>query len=681
MDEEKAQAILHGLLSDAVSYVDEELSPEREKATNYYLGKPFGNEEEGRSQVVITEVRDAVQGVLPSLLEVFFGPERVVEFIPRRAEDVEAAKQASEYIPWVFQEKLGGFLKTHAVLKDGLVRKLGIFKWDWKDTTEVTAHRLEDITPEELELLGGDPEITITRAEQKTAEDGSLVFDVEFTRKVVDGEPEVWPVPPEEFLYDREARSLDEAILVGHRTEKTRGELIALGVEEKVIEEWGHRDMSLLDNEERLARQFPDTSHQQNPEAGEANAKILYVEAYVKLDYDGDGINELRKICTIGPSYKIVKNVPVDERPFALYCPDPEPHTITGQSFADRVMDMQLLGSALTRGMMDSLSMSIFPRMAYVDGQVSVADILNTEIGAPIRMAQIGAVQPLDIPFVGKEVLPILQHKDEIVERRTGQNKGAMGLDADALQSSTRQAVGAAVTAAQMQTKLLARIFAEQTLKPLFRGLLRLYVKHRPRATIMRLRNEWVPVDPRTWTADMDLEVNVALGIGDRELKIQTLQGIAEKQENLLMQLGLANPLVGLQEYRNTLARAIELMGWKDVSSFVREIPPGWQPPEPQTQQQSPEMLLAQAQIQIEQMKTQRELLIKEAELKLKEREVQLKDDRERDRQAAEIQLKIKELELKYQAELVEAQIRADIERERLTSQAGPNESGSDSTV
>lgn len=664
MDDAELQGEIQALIKGAQDFVTQELSPERAQATAYYKGDKFGNEEEGRSQVVLTEVRDAVLGVMPSLLRVLFGPEKVVEFRARRAENERQAQQATDTVDYVFTEENPGFMATHAVLKDGLVRRMGIFKWGWEEGSR-RAYRLEALDQAQLEILAAEDGLDFTRVEDR----GDGLFNADFTRVAEDGCARVWPVPPEEFLFSREARDLVQAPLVAHQTHKTRGELLAMGVSPEDLDAHGGADPALEQSEEELARN-PAQTIGTAAEAGEANERILYTEAYPYLDYDGDGVAELRKVCTIGPAHFVVYNKPCDERPFSIFVPDPEPHTIVGQSFADRVMDLQKLKSTLMRCTLDSLAAAIFPRTAYVEGQVNPQDIMNTEIGAPIRVRAPGMIQPVVTPFLGEEAFPILQYLDEVREGRTGQNKGAMGLDADALQSSSANAVGAAVTASQQQTELLARIFVEMAFKPMFRGLLKLLVKHQPRSKAIRLRGEWVEVDPRVWDANMDASVNVALGTGLTTEKIASLMAIAAKQEQILSLLGPSNPLVTVQMYRNTLARIVALQGFKDTESFFAVVPEGWQPPQAGAPAPSPEQVLAQAQLQIEQMRAQRELAIKEAELQMKRDEMRLRDDRERDKHAADIQLRVLELEMKYKQQADRAALDAAIERERMTTQA-----------
>lgn len=684
MDVDEVRTKIGAILQDCITYVDSELSPARAKATDYYNGEPFGNEEEGRSQVVITEVRDVVRGVVPSLLRVVFGPEQVVEFVPKRADAAEGAAQATDYIQHCFVEENQGFLKTHSVLKDGLVRKLGVYKWYWEDTPPKAYSML--LAESKLQYLAASDEIELTKVEQKTAAKPSddpnvppteATYEVDLVHSPHDGTVRVETVPGEEFLFDRNARDRDNCVIMAHRMEKTRGELLELGLDEELIEEWGHRDLSLEGNVERISRDesVGNVNAHQLP-AGEANEKILYIESYVNLDVDGDGIAELRRVCTIGPSFHPANGdggEPCDERPFAFFCPDPEPHTILGLSFADLVQDIQLVQSSLVRSTLDSLAASIFPRLAYVEGQASVADIMNTSIGAPLRMRNLNAVMPIEIPFKGAEALPIINMFNEISERRTGRSGGTIGLDADALQSSTKEAVGAAVQASQESTELLARIFAEMTLKPLFMGMYRLFVQHQPQARTVRLRGKWVDVDPAAWDADMDVTVNVALGGSSVLEKIQMLVDTAAKMEAIFTTYGPDNPLCTVAQYRNVLAKIAELRGEKDTTKFWKVVDPNWQPPQPAAPQPSPEQVIAQAQLQIEQMRTQKELEIKQAELQLKQAELQFKQQQSQAdheiqlrQMAMENELKLLQINAQFKSDTTEQQAQVEAEQNRL---------------
>lgn len=669
MDAEELQTLVHGVLTDSVEYVDTELSPGRAQATEYYLGQPIGNEEEGRSQFVMTEVRDGVQAVLPSLLRMFFSsPDRVVEFVPRGPTDVQGAKQRTDYVQYVFTEDNAGFLVLHAAFKDALIRKIGVIKWGWDATPVMTAHDLDGVTQSQLEAITADDANDLTEVEETApaTETTEAVHKVSFTRTERDGRPWVKCIPPEELLITRETREVEGALMIGHRTDKTRGDLIAMNIDEKEIDaaiESGRT--ALKDSIEETARRgvVHEDSAGVDPEAGEANEKLTLVEAYMNLDIAGKGTTQLYKVLTVGAAYHVVgEPEPVDDVPFAIGCPDPEPHTLVGGSWADRLMDLQRVNSSVVRATLDSLALSIFPRTAYEEGQVSVEDILNTEIGAPIRMRKAGAVVPFAHPFTGEKAFPFFELFKSIKEGRTGQGQGPSGLDADALQSSTPGAVEAATTAAQEHKELLARLFAETLVKPMFRGLYRLLAKHKPKSRMVKLSNTWVAVDPSTWGAECDVTVNVALGQTAKAQRIAVLDAAAAKQELILQTLGPQNPMVSLTQYSSTLIRAMELNGFPDAEgAFFTRVPEGWTPPAPQgPPPPTPEQTLAQASLEVEKIKSMRALTIKERELELKEKQLDQDHAREAQRLAAEMELKRYELELKYHADITSQKMNQD---------------------
>jgi hypothetical protein len=661
MDKADLQSIMHGLLSDAEALVDGELSPKRAQATDYYLGKPFGNESDGRSQFVVTEVRDTIHGMIPSLMRIFTGPDRVVEYQPRKASSVQIAEQATDYAQYVLMEDNAGFLKIRSVLMDGMVRKLGVFKWYWEESTK-RSQREEDITQEQLTALAARDDVTLTSIEED-GDDDAKTFTVEYTVKT-EGRLCIETLPPEEFIFNRGARDPEEALLLGHRSNKKRGDLLAMGIKEKDLEEHGGESERLDLNVEAVERNATvNTQIKQDPEAGEANDDILYTEAYVYLDVDGDGETELRKICTIGTNHFVVVNEPADERPFALFCPIPEPHTMLGQSIADITMDLQLVKSSIVRSMNDSLALSIFPRMGFLEGFVSVEDLLNTEIGAPIRMRKENAITPVSHPFTGQSAMPVLEYFDGVSENRTGRSKGAMGLDADALQSTTKQGVDASVNATQEQTEMLARIFAEQTLKPLFKGIYRNLVKYKPADRLVKLRGEYVTISTMSWDADMDVTVNVALGTSNVEKRLGAISQIIAEQKEILTTLGPVNPITSLAQYTRALRLATQLAGFRDPSQFFTQVPDGWQPP-PQQPQPSPEQILAQTQVQIEQMRMQKDLQIKQAELTLKQQAQAFEQDLKIREMANDFVLRRYQIDAQFKTAFTQANLEADAAQE-----------------
>lgn len=667
MDAEEFRSVVSQALQQSVQYVDTELSPERALATDYYLGKPFGNEEDGRSQVVLTEVRDTSDGMLPDILRVAFPPgEHAVEFAPNTAAAVAEAEQKTDYVRYVFEQDNNGFLRAMDVLKDGFVRKIGIFKYGWDDSVSTKSYKQEGISEDALKLLASDETVTLTKGGTTKRPDG--LFDVNLTRTAPAGRAWVDSVPPEEFVFNRQARRLDKALLVAHRTDKTRGQLLAMGIKRKDIDDHAggspDTDITLKGNAEEIARRdiagvgrSSGFGYTTDPDMGTANQKILYTEAWMTIDFDGDGIAELRRICTIGTQYYPVKNDPADDIPFAIFTPYPEPHTLIGGSVADRTMDIQRINSSIMRAILDSGAASIFPRTVYLEGQASAADIMNTAIGAPIRERVLNAVRTLDMPFTGAAMLPVLGVMQEISERRTGRSKGSDGLDADALQSTGPEAAKAVINGSQAQTEMLARVFAEMTLKDLFKGLAKLLSAHQSQARMMRLRGQWVEVNPKLWEHDLDVQVNVALGTMHTEKKIATLVSVAADQKELAAATGgMMSPVVSLPKILNTRAKVLALQGIKDFGNYYNELPPNWQPPAPTAPPPDPEALWVQAEKEMNHTKVMKELAIKQDELQLKREEMQWNQQFELRKLASDIAIK------KYIADAANAQSASEAE-------------------
>ena len=688
MDDSELQGIITSDLEDAVSYIDSDLSPIRAKGTEYYRGDPFGNEEEGRSQVVAMEVRDTVSAMMPSLMRVFFSTENVVEFLPRGPEDVKGAQQATDYANLIFSSDNNGFMTTYAIFKDALVRKCGIAKYYWEDEEKVRIEEYSGLDDQTLQILSQenaevkivvsypDPSISQEMIDQVNAQAAAagqpapqvpMIHDVQIKRIVKDGRVRIMAVPPEELVIDRRARSFEDAALIAHRQMLTVAELISMGYDEDEVRD-NLTSNDLDSNEEFLARQPLNNITGNNNTTNPMMQRVLYVEAYSRVDYDGDGIPELRKICCMGSGYNIVRNLPAAYIPFVDFPCDPEPHTspLESMSIFDITHDLQEIKSEILRNTLDSLAQSIHPRTAIVEGQVNIDDVLNNETGAVIRMRAPGMVQPFNIPFVGQAAFPMLDYVDQIKEDRTGMSKAAMGLNADALQSSTKAAVAATISASQGRIELTSRILAEG-MKKLFKGILFLITTHQDKPRMVRLRNDWVQIDPRAWDNSMDVSINIGLGQGDVNERLQGLMMIMQKQEQALSTMGADNPFVTMTQFSRTLRKIVELSGFRDASQYFKDVPEGYMPPEkPKTP--TPEQVLAQVQAESIQADIQK----KAAELELRREQMIRDDDYRRDQMAQDLMLKKYELELKYGTAISTAELDAQqsLDREALIQQS-----------
>ena len=677
MPDEELQGIVGKEIDDAIDFIDNWISPQRATATQYYRGEPFGNEEDGRSQVVSMDVRDTVQALMPSLMRIFHGSDQTVEYVPQGPEDVAAAKQATDYANYIINRDNNGFLEMHSAFMDALVRKVGILKVYWDDQTKFETVSYSGLDDASLAALMSDPavDVEIVASEPMgepmqdplTGEDMPvpMMHAVRATYTHPDGRVKLEAVPPEEFLISRESKSVEQADYVAHRRIVTVSELVAMGYDYDEVSELGASYDDMDTNVERYARNKALTN-EMNERHDPAMKKVLYVENYIKVDYDGDGIAELRKVCTAGDGNKILMNEPCDMAPFSTLCPDPEPHDFFGMSVADTVMDIQRIKSSIMRNTLDSLSMSIHPRVAVVEGMVNIDDAMSTEVGSIIRQRAAGQIQPLSMPFVGQASFPVLKYMDEVKEARTGISKASKGLDANALQSSTATAVAATVSAAQQQVEMIARIFAETGVKRMYELVLHLVTTHQDRERMIKLNNNFVPIDPRVWNSDMDVTVNVALGRGSDTERMLMLRQIAEMQKDAMQTMGPVNPLTDMQKLSNTLKSMTEIAGFKDTSQFWGD-PAQFQPP---PQEKKPDINEQLIQVQIQQI--QADIQKKAAELQMEREKFQLEDDRKRDELDAELFVKAEEMKAKYGTQLNVEQIRSDlaINREVMKAQA-----------
>lgn len=663
LSDDEAQGILAGQLNDAIDFIDSVVSPVRAEAERYYLGDEFGNEEEGRSQVISLDVRDTIQAIMPSLMRVFFSGEHTVEFAPQGPEDIEVAKQATDYVNYIVNRDNHGYQVLYDAFLDSLMKKAGFVKFYWDDSQEVVSYDFDGYGDKEIAVLNSDPTVEINRieSEQEIAEDGTVLssgYSGSYSRVSDKGQIKIESVPPEEFLISRNARDVHTADLVAHRRYITLSELVEMGYDYDMVAQYATHDDDFQFNPEADVRNPTLTNYSDNTDP--TMRRALYIESYVRLDADGDNRAELRKVCTIGESFEVINNTPTDHVPFAVFHCHKEPHTFFGMSVADVTSDLQKVKSMVLRASLDSLALSTHPRVAFVEGQANIDDLLNTEVGGIIRMRAPGAVTPFNVPFVGKEAYSMLEYMDLVRENRTGISRASDGLDPSALQSSTNLAVAQTISASQQRTEMIARGFAETGMKDLFMGIYRLVVKHQDKQRMVRLRNDFVPIDPRSWTTSMDVVSNVALGGSNDAQRMGMLQQIAAKQEQILQQLGPQNPLVTVQQYYQTLTQIIELAGFKDPSRFFSD-PAMFQGVPQQEQKPDVNEMLAEVQMQSIQADIQK----KAAELELRREEMMRNDDRLRDKDDSETLLKIAELEARYGTQIDVAQIRAQTDKDR----------------
>ena len=661
MDEVEYQGYVGSAIKSAVDYIDLELGEDRAEATDLYRGSYEGDVDVGRSRVVSHDVRDTVQQILPSLMRMFFGSKRVINFAPRSAEDRLMAEQCSDYINYIVTEETDSFNTFYSAFKDALVRRTGILKFYWKQHTEVCTSRYTGLDQQQLAILAGQDGVEAVEIEETQAEGQPPEVNARIKYRKEEGKVSIECLPPEEFLINRDARSLEDATIVAHRSMVSVSDLVAMGYDYESVLEVAGNQSTFETNSEYLAR-FDDSYNRGSDKLDDSNKKVLTIEAYIKIDKDQDGIAELRKVLCLGTAYEVFSDEPCDYIPFVTLTPDPEPHDWGGRGFGvtDIVKDIQRIKTNVMRNVLDSLSFSLNPRTIVQENACNIDDVLNQEIGSIIRVRNMGSVQQLQQPFVGGQALPIIQLLDSTLEKRTGITKASAGTDVESLMSTTRVAIDTAVKASQAHLELLARIFAENGLKKLYKGVFQLVKKYQDKEKLVRLRNQYIPIDPRHFDAMMDVTVDIPLGGASDAERQGFLQSIVQKQEQILQQQGPVNPLVNQQQYYQTLVKTLENAGYADTSQFFSD-PAQFKPPPPPEPKPSAEEIYAQIQNQ----KIVADIAESEARLNLDREKMIREDDRIRDQFEAELQLKIKELETKYSTSVDQATIRGLMERER----------------
>jgi hypothetical protein len=662
LSEDDIKSICAREISAAESHIGT-LSGERQTALDMYQGRNLWPSKEGQSKVVTREVLETVEWLLPQIIKVFASTDEIVRFEPQGQEDEQAAEQATDFINYIWDRDNNGFLCLHTWAKDALIGGLGVIKIWWSDETKHRHADLGGLSEMQLAMLTQDPNAQITAAEQSAVPgppgpDGqpTVLYDVRLTYAEPDGRVCIEAVPPEEYLFLPTVKS-DADPGQGHRRRVTQSDLIEQGYDPGLVDDLPDADE---DDEwgERSHRQYPSTLEGVNRDSRDRASRLVEItEWYTKLDANGDGVTEWVKVTIGGTSNgKVLNTEEVDGPPFAVLSPILMPHKLNGLSIADLTADLQQIKTAITRQVLNSLYLANKPRTWAVDGQVNLQELLNSEAGGVVRVKAPGMIGELNSQFVGAAAFPMLEYIDRTLEGRSGVSKLSQGIDADVLKggaaaAQTATGVAALQSAAQQRVELICRVMAETGIKRAFSLILQLVTKYQQSARVIRLRNNWVPMDPRSWNSNMDLVTEVGLGTGNKVEQLGYLTQVLAGQKELLAMGGLG--LVSPKELYNTYAKLISLAGLKSVDNYFMD--PAKQPPTPpQPPQQDPNLLMVQVQAQVEQGK-----------LALEREKMMRADDRERDKLDADISLKSAELQAKYGALVNQAQIRAQIDRDR----------------
>ena len=677
LTDSELSSILHSEISSSLGYIGSDVTSQRQKSLEYYFGEPFGNEQEGRSQVVSTDVSDVIESILPTLLRTFAASDDVVRCDPVTAEDEEVARQASDYLNYVFNKDNDGFVALYTLFKDALIQKNGIAKIYWDTSQKQEQETYEKLSEDEYIMLIDEDGVEVKEhseyadqdaitAKQKMMEQTDdpmlmqqiedaptpMLHDCVITRIETYGKVKIETIPPEEFLIERRAKSLQDANFLAHRTTVTRTELIEAGFDADIVSRLPS-DVADKYNEEKIAR-HRNLDYDFDSNSGEASTdEITIFECYSRIDVEGDGIAKLRKVTIAGTGgYEILDNELCDSIPFVSLTPIMVPHRFFGRSVSEMTEDLQLIKSTVMRQLLDNMYLTNNNRVAVMDGQVNLDDLLTNRPGGVVRTkGSPGQVMmPMQTQTINQQAFPLLEYLDTVREQRTGITRYSQGMDADSL-NKTATGVNVILTQAQMRVELIARIFAETGVKDMFTKIFELVVKHQDKERIIKIRNTFVPFRPMEWRNRCNISINVGLGTGSRDQQLAILNNILQTQLKALELQGTpAGPMVNLRNIYNTLSKIVENAGLKNAGLFFTDPDVGMQQmPPPQPPQPTEFEKVSQLQVQGENYRKQIDSEIRIKELEKGYQEMILK-----------FETRIKELELQYGTKINEAEIRRD---------------------
>jgi len=635
MDEATLVAQIEAYERQATGSDSSEVAQEQAEAMDYYLRRPFGTEEEGRSQVVSSDVWDVVEGLTPIVLKPFVSTDDIVRFNPHGAEDEEAAEQESDYLNYVVTQKNDVFSNLVAWVKTGLLQKNGVVKYWWEKSRRTEIERYEGLSDDLYAILLQDKDVTVvehteTQTEPMMMEDGQmmepeLLHDVVLRVAKEHGEAKYCVIPPEEFLIDRNATSPNPKLarFVEHRTRKTISEVREMGYEiEDDISDDGVADT-------QYSQQFQ--ARRQNNEGGSdlqsvdpAGREVMFREIYLQVDYDGDGITELRKVCMVGR--KVLANEETEEIPFCAWTPYQQSFKFYGRCPADETIEIQLTKSTLWRQSLDNIY-TINNNRVFASDKVNLDDLLDNQIAGVVRVnGDVVGNHVMTVPIqpIGGVIQPMLEYLDSAKENRTGFTRYNQGTDSNSL-NKTATGIRIIAEAGNERINLISRSFAELGLKPLMLGMHGLCRRHATKAEVVKLRGKWVTVNPRDWKTRYDMTVSVGLGNADMTMKMQGAQMVLQEQKDL-MQTGIVKP----QNFYNAARKLVEAVGEKNPDKFFT-APDEQEGPDPEVEAQIKQLTdaLEAATAEVERL---------EADQQAKQQELQVKQfDAETKRMSVEM--------------------------------------------
>jgi hypothetical protein len=585
----------------AVGRSTDELNSQREKALQYIKGVMDDVPSlPGRSSACSTDVADAIEMVLPDLIEIFTG-EDIATFMPVGPEDEDAAQQETDYVKHVFFEENPGFLNLYSAIKDAVSVKTGIFK-AWGEEYEEPEEEFEDQSimqfASAVQKHGDRVELKSELGDLDDPE-GTVDFCI---RKQEKWRARVMAVPPEDFGVSKDTVRLAESPYCFHKTRLRAYELKKRGIDAAKVD--ALPAYGVIDNQVAQARDRVDETVDDRGGLGDHRI-VEVVEHYL------DGPDGRYRLLTDGSSLTLLEEEEHPDVPFAALTPYIVPHQFYGESVSDRLIEIQKINTVLTRMTLDSGYFALNQRM-YVNmdkaNDWTISDLLRNEPNVPVRGKGDNAIVPLTSGGLSFDTLSAIEHFSTMGEKRTGIVRNAQGLNPDTLHDTARGAL-ALMSESQKRVRLIASILAHTGIKDIFLLLHRLLRKNATAAETVRLRGKWVDLDPSTWGNRADMVIEIGVGSAGKEAEQMRMQaGLATIEAIIDRQGGLNGPLVTADNAYAYLKRYFEKgLDFKSADAFITDpsAPPkeGEQPPEPPPP--DPALLEARAKMQMAQQEAQ----------------------------------------------------------------------------
>jgi hypothetical protein len=663
LSETQLEAIIANQIELAKSHDKAERQTSRDKALDYYFGRmdAYVPPEENRSKVVSRDVADTLGWIMPQLMRVWTASGRMFVAEPVEVEDLDYADAVSDGMNYVFWKDNDGYQTVYDATWDALLHGDGIVKTFFDETPVYGPAQFEEgLTEDLLALALQDDRVEVLA---KTKHDDET-YDLKYRVKKAEGKFVVIAIPPEDFLIDGDATSLEEAAFKDHWQRVTRSSLVAMGYDKDTV--WAIPEAARNETAEAQARRLFV-----NAEATDKSMELVeYHECFVMVDVDGDGEAELVRVCFGGPGGTtggsiLDWEVWEDEDPFDNIPCEPIPHRWDSRSVADEEIDIQDVKTVLMRQLLNNTYWVNNPQR-FAQGKIKNPEALDNPVFGQTVFGDTGAtVTDLTVPYIGDKALLGIHHMDEVSARRTGVNSQSMALDPEVLQNQSATANQNATDASRSQPELIARNMAEMGWSKVGRKILRLMHKH-PMERQILVKGKPLQIDPKTWNPDMHVNVNTGLGTGSRDKDAMMLGQVLQQQILFTDRIGVAFPekaLDMLPYIHNTLTRFAESTGlknpelyWPDIDEA--EIEAGKQALAERAKQ-PPES------VQLEQMKQQGAEKLKQVDAQVSQQTAQLKAEGDIVKNQAELEadLQTKEADRQNALLLAAAQHEADLQK------------------